>query len=414
MDSKLSACSQGPIVEALDSSHYQTSLDAEALKDHPFWSSAKGEDFEKCPPYTDGRSRIVLANDDTKDCLALLLTPTLVAALNQITHDILALEKKDGALERIEAEITDLAIKATNVTEGITHPRHQDRKEEMQLALEILQLKQEDAKERKSKLSKGMLPYEISLRFARCQSQQIFEEALLEARLLDAPEQGSPLEFQDVDDDDDHDSDTLAEDSFDAPSMYEGTEPSPEQQLLREANLDVVASYDVLKNCRASFENRKADYDDKLAEFERSEMEMECTRTQFDHQHIQHVHVLTKDLISAEEAYRAAKAKARALELPPDAFDHLVVDETRRSEEEGTKPDRERERIEAWTRAVLPDQDVEALEEKQSLTFDDWNARPVEIMDSISVIDRDGYADEINDWKRHCGKLREELLSGKE
>lgn len=48
-------------------------------------------------PYTDGRSRVVLVSGGNKECLALLfLTRALGAAFSQTTHDVLALDKKDG------------------------------------------------------------------------------------------------------------------------------------------------------------------------------------------------------------------------------------------------------------------------------------------------------------------------------
>lgn len=58
--------------------------------------------------------------------------------------------------------------------------------------------------------------------------------------------------------------------------------------------------------------------------------------------------------------------------------------------------------------SVLPNHDVESLGNKEPLDLDEWNARPIEIMDSISAIDREEYVDEINDWKKHCRALREE------
>lgn len=413
MDSGVSACSQRPIVEAPDSTHYRTSLVAEGLWAHPFWSSAKAEGFENPPPYTDGPSRVILANDGTKDCLALLMTPGLVAALNRITNNIRELERKDGALERIESEIIDLASKADDVEETIKNPRYQDRAEEMQLALEILQLKQQEAEERKNELKIALVPFESRLKISTCQSQGIFEEALLEACLLDPREPESPPISHDVDDG------TSTGDYSDAPTVYEGIEPTPEQQSLREARMDVIGSYETLRTHQARFDDRQADYEQKLAAFQPSEgTKFEDTRTQFDHRNIRHVQNLTRDLIAAEQGYRTAKAKARALELRAEAygfdpdFGYRADGGDRRSDDVSTEYEIDRERIEAWRRGVLPHDSVGNLENREPLGFDDWSARPVEIMDSISVIDRGQYVDEINEWKKHCRVLRGEASTG--
>lgn len=463
IDSGVSVCSHGPVVEAPEPKHYRTISEAGALEDHPFWLSTKAEELESSPPYTDGRSRVILANDGTKDCLALLLTPALVAALSQTTHDILALEKKDGAIERIEAEVIDLAGKAANAKETIRNPRYQDRMEEMQLALEILQLKRQEAEERKSKLKIEQAPLESSLKFARYESQQILEDALLEASLLNPPEP----EIAPTSDDDDDDT-SFGGDFSVAPSTYSyhGAETTPSQQHLRDAQTNLITSYDELRDRQARFDDRHADYDKKLAKFSSvipipipiqkgSEAAFEGTRTDFDLRHIQHVRNLTQDLVSAERAYRNAKATVRALEQEEEEVVHVHVhvpfagkkkkkkhsggygaddggsDDISAKQQQQPHLDLDlldRERIEAWARACScfsPEYDgvkeggseEENKEWKKSGLDDDlkeeeeewWDARgggPVEMGDSISAVDREEYGDEISEWKRRCWGLR--------
>ncbi|CAF9916613.1 hypothetical protein IMSHALPRED_003247 [Imshaugia aleurites] len=409
MDSGVSACSQGPIVEAPGSIHYPESSVAERLGTHPFWSSAKAKALEDSPAYTDGTNRVISANDGTKDCLALLLTPNLVAALNQMTHDIRALQRKDGALKKLASEIIGLARQADNVSAVFGNPRYRDRAEEMQLALEILQLKRQEAEERRSQILIEQANVENSLKAARCQSQTMFEEALLEACLLDPREPGSPRILHDEDD-----ADVSVGEISDAPSIYEGTEPTPEQESLREARMDVVESYETLRTHQAAFDDRRGDYERKLAGFQRCGSKCEDTRTRFDHRHIQHVQNLTRGLVLAEQGYRTAKARARALESPADPhgfnsdFGCLVDDGHRRREDVCSEPDVDRERIEGWMCGVLPENDVDVWENRECL--DEWNARPVEIMDSISLIDHEEYVDEIEYWKEHCRGLREEMF----
>ena len=411
MDSEANFCSQRSVVETPSCTHFRKPSIAVELETHPLWSAARATRSEKAAPYTDGPSRIFLANDGSKDCLALLLTPSLVAALNQTTHDVHELERKDGALERIESELTDLTSKADKVLATIRNPRRQDRAEEMQLALEILQLKQQEAQERKTQLHLDSAPFETRLKSSRSQSQAIFEEALLEARLLDPPEPVSAPLTSDVHDDVDDD-DTLAGYYSDAPSAYEGTEPTPEQHMLREARMDVIENYEVLRTHQARFDDRRADYERKLAEFRQSERKCEGTRTLFDHRHVQHVRELTRDLLAAERGYRTAKAKVKALEVPADGFDADADGGGRRGDDFSIETNVDRERVEAWRRGVVSDYDVEILGNGESVDLDEWNAKPVEIMDSISMVDRDDYVDEINDWKRHCEVLREEASTG--
>ena len=410
MDSAVSACSQGPVIGTASSTHYRTSSVAEGLELHPYWPSVQAKGLANPPPYTDGPSRVILANDGTRDCLALLLTPDLVAALNQITHDIQKLEEKVEALERIEAEIVDLSRKADTVKETVRNPRYQDQAEEMQLAVEILQLKRQEAHERKTQVNIESALSKSSLKVSRSQSQAIFEEALLQACLLDPPEPSSPPVPRDVAADD-----SSAGDHSDAASTYEGVECTPDQQLLRQARMDVLGSYETLRTHRARFDDRHADYKQKLAEFRRSGVGFADARTEFDRGHIRHVRDLTRDLVSAERGYRTAKAKARALELAakPRGFDSgfgCLADGGDRwggSDDGSTGTGVDREGIEAWMGGVLPGDGVEGLEEKERFDLDGWDAKPVEMRDSVSVMDREEYVDEINEWEEHCRSLRE-------
>ena len=159
---------------------FLSSLQMEAkIASQPFWSSAKVEGFENPPPYTDGPSRVILANDGTKDRPALLMTPDLVAALSKTTDTIRKLQRKDGALESIESEIIDLAGKADNVEETIRNPRHQDRAEEMQLGVGNTAV--ETARSQRAQLPTENhptpVPFESRLTISTYQSQGLFEEA---------------------------------------------------------------------------------------------------------------------------------------------------------------------------------------------------------------------------------------------
>lgn len=396
MDSGVGACSQGPVIEAAGTTPYRTPFVPEGLEAHPFWSSAKAETLGNPPPYTDGPSRVIVANDGSKDCLALLLTPNLVAALNQITHDIRALERQNEALEKLESGIVDLARKADNVEAAIKNPRYREQAEEMQLALEILGLKRQDADECRSQLKIEQAPFENSLEVSRYQSHTMFEEALLEACLLDPPEPGNSPTVHEEDDD------VSIGDFSVAPSVYEGAERTPGQQLLRDARMDVIGSYDALKTCQARLDDRHADYERQLADFQRSRAGFAGARTHFDHRHIQHVRNLTRDLVSAEQVYRAGKARVRTLESPavPDGFDP-----DRTGDDGFAAPGVDRGRIEAWMCGVVPGRDGEIPGDRGDR--DGWDAGPVEVMDSVSVMDRGEYVDEIHDWREHCRGLRE-------
>ena len=308
---------------------------------------------------------------------------------------------------------------------GLGDERYEDRKEEMQLALEILQLEQEEKEERKGELVREVEGLENGLRFARFQSEGVIEEALGEADLLELD--GMP--DGDNGDDDDEDDGSSAADSIDAPSVYSGVAPSPEEQRLRDAQMEVVASFDVLKSCRVRlYDTRRAGYgneekiagggfgkrcsDDDDEEEEKKaaaeEGDHECGKTEIDHRHLKHVQSLTREIVNAERGYKIAKGRVRDLELALAAAAAAAVEE----EEDMCAVPRnvDQKRIEDWRRGV--DGEAEGLDDGEFLDLDKWMAGPVDIMDSVSAVDRGEYVDEIEEWKGRCRRVREEVVMG--
>lgn len=69
------------------------------------WSQAEENEPLDSPPYIDGPSRVILANDCTKKCLALLLTERFIADLNDIDETRRKLEILEEKYENIQREI---------------------------------------------------------------------------------------------------------------------------------------------------------------------------------------------------------------------------------------------------------------------------------------------------------------------
>lgn len=389
------AHSQGPNLEALDSTSHRSSLVAQEPVNPPFWSAARVGGLENPPPYTAGPSRVILANDGTKDCLAVLLTPDLVAALNKASRDKIALAREERELEEFDTRIYAFSCNLQHVEETIRNTRHHERTREMQQAHEELHMKRREAEEHRRQMSLGLAPLDSSLRLATSQFQGIMEDALLRARLMDIPEPRFPRTSPDTD------ADTSMGDYSDSPSEPPGLELTPHQRLLQNARIDLIDSRDTLMTHQARFDDRKADYVRKLVDFHKTgarRTESACIR--LDHQHFQYVRTLTRNLMAAEQRFKAQKRRVRALEFPVDpASDDVAAPESNVI----------RESIDFWARRVLPDGDDDEgiWESIGPPDLDDWDARSVEIMDSYSAVDLEDFADELDDWKAHCRGLRE-------
>lgn len=62
--------------------------------------------------------------------------------------------------------------------------------------------------------------------------------------------------------------------------------------------------------------------------------------------------------------------------------------------------------VEAWTHGVWENQKPETSETYDPVSFDEWDSKPEEPMDSIRVLDCERWVVEIGDWQEHCTQLR--------
>ena len=239
------------------------------------------------------------------------------------------------------------------------------------------------------------------------------EDALEEAGLLDPPEPSSPPRStaEDINGTAQHGDDTAP--STDNESVFMAEAPTEEDLSRRAAYADLDESRRAQRAAQIAFDGRKENYEEKSMEFERlkGEGEMNCTRSEFDVEHnFKYVQRLTRNLREADEWVLRAQLNCQALGIRTDPdisysdfSDYMDLDgngDDGSWMDQGNSPQMrvKREEIEAWIDVVWEKQDPDWAESYNPVSFDEWDSRPDDPMDSISVLDCERWAVEIARW----------------
>ncbi|CAF9942661.1 MAG: hypothetical protein ALECFALPRED_009883 [Alectoria fallacina] len=147
------------------------------------------------------------------------------------------------------------------------------------------------------------------------------------------------------------------------------------------------------------------------------------TQTDVDLRGLQKKRLFTRKVIEAEEAYDRAEQHAEDLGLgdilaDPHAYywgENYNEFSPRPTPESPSMFPVDRPRIESWMAAV-PDSavaDPQRQEDAQLVGSDEWEAKSVEIFDSVSVVACDMYRKKIDKWQEIAGRWREGEAEGR-
>lgn len=364
------------------------------------------EGLPEAPKFTEGPSRIILANDGTKESLALLLSHDIVAKVNQtrtLDHKVETLQSQYDDADDVAVFAQIFLNQSEHLIANIDNVDEQDRiRKDMGSALERLQ--------KASKKRDGIKDYLDILKhrhaFSRIGWQESFEEVLLQAGLLDAITEESSMG---------RGSSTSLAQSAEQPSKA-GSDVSNEtvislEQLNRMAAYEKVQETEEwLHTVQDKFNNRRATYNNEWREYRQAVEDGTCLLSQstFDRIDLLNVRHQTFALIDAEAAYEHAKSQARALGICGNDLDQEsnFVDDVEdggylESLEAELLDSVDREFIEGWRTEIGGDEDDKTLQGQDS---DEWDAKTVEISDSISLVDQGRNRRRIDRWREVCGQ----------
>ncbi|MCJ1223948.1 hypothetical protein MMC12_000591 [Toensbergia leucococca] len=382
-------------------SETQDLCEANSHPQRPISMNTVGHETQETVQYTEGLSRVIIANDGTKDCLAVLLTQEMVSQLNQIigkSSQVKAIEsrfddtRREANILRIYVEQSKGLIEATD-----------NEEEKAKLGQEISEKEEEilSGREEREYMEEEVKMEKRSLEFLRIGMEELFSHILAEADLLNLPESedksypgalGTPNNAQQS---------TLS-------SGNNKSKASLEDLYRRRLYEDVQLAKQKVDVMQKAFDTRHADYEQDLMAYQQAVFDGECDlpRTQFDLLGVEADQILTRAVIDAEAGLKEAKERARNIGALSTTWDQesnfrAQSDGYADSYEASAAASVNRNFIEAWMEGVESarnnfDDPVEPPE------LDDWNARSVEISDSISMVDYGPRREKIDRWRATC------------
>ena len=364
---------------------------------------------------------MVLVRDGEKDCWAMLVSPEMVDHINFAKQQRRAIEKMESAVDEAATEVLTIEVSIEEAEERFNKAEGQETKQ-LQRDVDELQDKLRQAKDRRDMSQEDMESYQSGFECSKSTTQRMVEDALEEAGLLDTPEADSPSRSTAKGMDEMAQSDQSSLSSKDNESVVMTDAPTEEELFRRAACDDLDQSRRAQRDAQIAFDGRKEHYEQEVVRFDRLTMEgeMSCTRSEFDIEHdLKYAQQLTRNLREADEWLMRAEQHCQALGIRTDPetsysdySDYTNVYRNADDDswtEQVTSPEARlrQEGVEAWIYEVWEKQNPEILEVYDSVSFDEWDSRPDDPMDSISVLDCDRWVVEIGRWQEHCTWLRD-------
>lgn len=370
----------------------------------------ESDDYRQSPPakadgknglqLTEGSSRIVMANDGTKDCMALLLTKELIMEFKYIIAETRELETAEDKRYKASRKATDAELEAKAIQSEAERTKDPDLIRDLPKSIEIQTQIFVENTARADSLSTKVFIRRANLTHSQNAFQRIFRNALQEIDLSALPAVDMEYPGPSVAVEDEQES--IAESETDE-SMI-----SVESLFRHNAARDMDSAVHALQERRAVFENRHNDYDRELEQFlfALSNGTTGCTRSLFDRYAFVDGQELTRALIEAEADHESAMKRAKALGVLENGYDQEsnfvsdISDGYYESFEAEMKAAVDKTSIRSWTDKIVCSQ-PEELEERQEA--DDWDAKSIDISDSISLVDHTRNRKRIDRWRDICG-----------
>ena len=383
------------------------------------------------PQFTEGQARFITAKDGSKDCIALLVTDTLISKLRDLYKDSHHLSAQRGRLDSAfrEAKNSETSI---NETSGSTEVAASEKRvAELQ---EVVQ-KQEDGllgtRRRRDDLEGSAKQLESRVTSSREHILWVLQNAMKEADLLEPHRPLTPVTTTDVNSevgtqDESHCTANSGEresvdevsdraDYAEQQSVHlanSGDDPEEWQLLRQEAWKSYNAALMTMHKVQALFDNRQESYEKDLVDYQQGFANgiYDISRSEFDRSKIRYGQKVTRALINAEDAFEAAKIQAQAVDAIGSDYDNATdcydcyEESWPASQLASLFATKDWSHVHEWL-AKAPELG-EPPEPKPELELelghpeaDAWFAEDVDPAESISQVDFDEWRKDIDRWE---------------
>ena len=363
--------------------------------------------------FTDGPARFTMANDGYKDCIALLGPETFIVRLADLFDWNRKISAMEGPRYHTRMDTRNLEASLHNIQISLEAAETQESADALRRQIALQEKDLQAIRRRLEQLEEAYGSAELELGRARNHTQYVLESAMEAAHLLKrpksaesqkAPSLASAVDHGDNDDNAGRSAELVRQESVNSNTQTERTE-SPEELARQEVLERLDESWYEYARAQAQFDNRKDLYDQNLAEYQRRAARKECflSRSEFDRQAVAWGQQLTGALIYAEAVFDQAQEDARAMKATRSTIDEASCHGSNLSvldELEADDASEKRKAIDAWAANV-----VGSSESSGDVEVDDWDTGPVEIWDSVSVVDYGTYGKQIVRWQDVCASI---------
>ena len=355
----------------------------------------------------DEPSRVIVHQETPeKECLAMLITDSMVSHIQEVIDDNEELKRHKKQFECIGNEIETAQDRVERARESLAAAADDQEYQDCQDVLDHQESILTKACEQRDELSPRLRIFEMNVTYAQKASQAYFEDILGKASLLKLPQDEVPQNDYAPMADMDHET-TRASSKGDQAGGAEELLRRATDEKLTQLSQDFEEAQQLFSGMEAKYERDEAMYDEAVAEGEEVP-----TRSEFDRMFLKYKMGLTTYLIDIEQKYEEERANAIALGVvasdwgTPSEYGSYTAESS--PENDIIKAaGRDYTTLLAWMDDV-PNLDkagmavntdlgedntfsVERMIHSESIPeptgMDEWDAKPVEISDSISLID---------------------------
>lgn len=318
-----------------------------------------------------------------------------------------ALASKQSDANSAEGKANSLEGRIDTLAEiELVRAESQEEGQQIQHDIEQLRAELKAVEKRRDRLKEEVGPLRYSFDTAVEFLQDTLEKTLKPAGLLGSMEDNSETATCSNED---------IEEGSTAPTSVESMEPSPGELLGRVAEEELQQAQGKMGEARWQFDHRQMKYQRKLAKFKRLAAEGKVnSRSDFDRRQLQHEQGLTRKLIDAENSYELAMQQAKAIyqpQQPVNDHDEIYYNDgsilERQTKELCEANGIDRDRIEVWRSSLQEAQDPNSSE-GEPVDIGNWTSNPIDVCNSISVVDIQGYGERREWWREQGRRLRAE------
>lgn len=374
------------------------------------------------PCFTAEDPEIVIVTDRTStSCWALLLDDRMRRAQEDILRSIETRKIRQSALRKVQGRILKLEISIKDAANIEIHDTEEDLNE-AKLKAERKETRLKKLQDDEALLKKRISALEDGIVVNKTRVQRIVERAMKEADLLtdpEIPEMDTLSEESDDEKDSNDEKDNI--DNQGPTDENSQTIPSEEEQATVDAKRLLCEAELARQKAQFEFDCKEQQYECDLQEYQTQVAtgELGMTRSDFDRHNLLLFRGKTRALIDAEEAFNYAKDHAQELGCFDDGWgQESYYGDSQCTEPSITSADEPEDgwrpymgtatlaKVESWIETLDASNDPKIM---STVDVDDWEAEPIGLSDTFSVLDEENFPREIAFWKKIVEQNREAL-----